>query len=258
MAHRAGAGGGVVSGGYVPAGPVRTHVQGLLDEGMSQTAICIAAGCSASYLSALLHGQYNKGRTPQLTMSTEHAARLLAVRYDGPAPEKAPRKPRMCAPGTRFEPVGYRVGRCKDCGQLAPVQTRACDSVLVMFAHLRPESGDPEPGPLPAPVTKASEVPAAHVACGTTKGAQRHRREHSELCEPCRSVQRGYDAGYKAAMTKAGRDARTAIPRELAEAVVAAMRAFLWRRPYPQLRELAVAVVRIADAELSDGGRRAA
>ena len=123
-----------------------------------------------------------------------------------------------------------------------------------MFAHLRPEPGKSEPGPLPAP----AEATTAHPACGTTKGAQRHRREHSEPCEPCRSVQRGYDAGYKAATTKAGRDVRTAIPRPLAEAVVAVCRAIVYRRPAPQLRELAVAVLRIADAELSDSGRRAA
>jgi hypothetical protein len=224
----------------VPAGPVRDHVRALLDEGMTQAALCRAARVTSSYISALLYGQYSPGRPPQQTTDAPLAARLLAVRYDGPEP-KAP--PAMCVPGGRYTPVGYRTGRCADCAQLAPIHT--VGGQVVMFSHPRPECGaDTRDAP--------KAIRYAHPDCGTTKGAQRHRREKTELCEPCRFVIRGYDAGYKAGLTKAGRDGRVAVPPRLGTAVVAACRAIAYRRPVPRIRELAVEVVRIADAELYD------
>jgi transcriptional regulator with XRE-family HTH domain len=218
----------------VPAAPVRSHVVGLIDSGMSQAAICRAAGVSSAYLSALLYGQFMPGRPPQKAMRAEIAARLLAVSYDGPEPKAAPT---LCAPGERFEPVGYRVGRCQDCGQIAPVQTRG-DRIL-MFGHPRPVGADQEPGALPVPAGHA------HSSCGWPKGYERHRREHTVYCEPCKGARRGYEQGWDAAMAKV-RKAGPGVPVEQAEAVVAAMRAFLYRRPYPQLLELARTVVRRA------------
>jgi len=168
---------------------------------------------------------------------TAVAARLLAVEYTPSAqPTPKPEGP-LCTP-SGFEPVGYRVGRCLDCGQVAPVQVRS--GVEVMFSHPRAQNT----------VQGLPTAAGPHPDCGHTKGAQRHRREGTELCGPCRNVQRGYDAGYKAAITRAAREARSAIPRPLAEAVVKACRAFHYRRPIPQFQELARAVVQIADAEL--------
>lgn len=230
-----------MTGPTVPAGPVRIHVQGLIDRGMTQAAICRTANVSSAYLSSLLYGQFNLGRTQQMSTGAEVAARVLAVQFEESALKQDP----LCAPGERFAPVGFRIGRCEDCGQFAPVRTR--HGVLVMFAHPRPTSD-----------AQAPDVPAlttAHPDCGTPKGAQRHRREKTELCEPCRWVLRGYDAGYKTAITKASRDARNAIPVELVEGIVAFCRAFVLQpwppgRPLSRSRALAKRVVQLADAEL--------
>jgi hypothetical protein len=224
-------------GPMVPAGPVRTHVQNLVNAGMTKAAICRAAGTSSAYLSALLYGNYDPARTPMRETGAPVAARLLAVEYVPPAaPTPKPDGP-LCIP-SGFDPVGYRVGRCADCGQVAPVQVRS--GVEVMFSHPRAQGGIQGLPPAAGP----------HPDCGHNTGVGRHRREGTELCGPCRNVQRGYDAGYKAAMTRAAREARSAIPRPLAEAVVKACRAFHYRRPVPQFQELARTVVQIADAEL--------
>jgi hypothetical protein len=220
----------------VPAGPARIHVIGLIDSGMSQAAICRAAHVTSAYLSALLFGQYTPGRPPQKTMCAEVAARLLAVGYDGPAPKPIPT---LCAPGDRFEALGYRVGRCEDCGQLAPVQMR--DDRMIMFAHPRAENM--APGAVPAAAGHG------HRDCGTPRGHQRHRRENTAYCEPCKAAKRGFEQGWDAGLAKAARMA-PAVSAEKAEAVVTACRAYLHRRPVPQMRELALTVVQVADAEL--------
>lgn len=224
----------------VPAGPVRIHVQYLLDQGMKQAAICRAANVTSSYLSALLHGQYVPGRPPQEATDARTADRLLAVHY---AP---PEGPKLCSPEDRFTPVGYRVGRCDNCGQVAPVQTR--QGVPVMMKHPRPAAEDPELGELPAPVAAAAP---SHPDCGTPRGRERHHREDTEPCEPCKRARRAWEQGYDAGMTKARRTAAETVPAPLVAESVKAMRAVLYRRPYPQLRELARTVVRIADAELA-------
>ena len=218
----------------VPAGPARAHVQHLLDQGMRQTAIYHAAGTSSAALSALLYGQFKPGRPIQQRIGADLAARLLAVELQ--APSAKPQSP-LCAPSS-FELVGYRVGRCGDCGQVAPIQTR--NGVEVMFSHPRAA----------AAIEGLPTTTGAHLDCGHVRGVARHRREETELCGPCRNVQRGYDAGYKAAMTRAAREARNTISAELAEQVVKACRAFHYRRPVPQFQELARTVVQIADAEL--------
>lgn len=237
-----------MTGPMAPAAPVRIHVQNLIADGMTQAAICRAAAVTSAYLSALLYGNYDEARTPMQHTGAHVAARLLAVRNEPSAPKERPEVP--CAPGDRFTPLGYRVGRCDYCGQVAPVQVRA--GALVMYSHPRPEPGLQDLDGLPA-------ATPGNPDCGSTKGVGRHRREGSDLCGPCRNVQRGYDAGYKAAMTRAARDAKAAIPEPLAEAMVRACRAIAFREPVGRARRLAVQVVRIADAELCDDeGRRAA
>lgn len=232
-----------MSGPMVPAAPVRAHVQHLMDQGMRQAAIYHAAGTSSAALSALLYGQFKPGRPAQQMIGAAVAERLMAVEPQAPPPK--PETP-LCGPAVGFEPVGYRVGRCLTCGQVAPIQVR--NGIEIVVSHPRAHGV----------VSGLPTAAGSHPDCGHTKGVGRHRREGTELCGPCRNVQRGYDAGHKAATTRAARDARSTIRPELAAAVVKAMRAVLYRRPYPQLRELAVTVVRIADAELAVDEREAA
>jgi len=239
----------------VPADDARAYVQDLVSRGMSQSAIRRAAGTSSSVISSLLNGQFNAERTPVRAIQADTAARLLAVEFV-PSPPK-PEKPDLCDPGTRFQRVGYRVGQCDDCGQLAPLNrlTAAQGYGEVLIKHPRvdePPLQDELPPPVQLPEPRSPD-------CGTTRGAQQHRRDKTELCGPCRYTTRGYDAGYKAAMTRAAREARDAIPRPLAEAVVKACRAYVLRRPVPQFLQAASAVVRIAaDAEFEADSKAAA
>jgi len=237
----------------VPADPVRAHVQGLLDAGMTQAAVYRAAQASGAIVNALLHGQYVPGRPPMRWISADTAARLMAVEFDPAAVKPKPASEQICTPGARFTPVGFRIGRCADCGQLAPVRS-GVGGTQAMFSHPRPESGAGPAGDLPPAVKQL------HPDCGTPKGHQRHMRERTTPCELCKAVRRGYEQGLKAAGSAAMKAARTAIPRDLAEAVVKVCRAIVLRRPAPHIRELAVRVVQIADAELCDdaGGRRVA
>lgn len=101
--------------GQVDADPSRQHAQSLIDRGMTLTAVAQAAHMSMAALSALLQGQFVPGRPPQRTIYHATAARLLAVEF---VPPPAPTK---CKGGRPFEPAGYHVGRCADCGQLAPM-----------------------------------------------------------------------------------------------------------------------------------------
>jgi hypothetical protein len=229
-----------MSGPMVPAGPVRIHVQSLLDQGMRPVTIYKAAKTTSAALSALIYGQFQPGRPPQQTIGAETAARLLAVEYEPPQAAS----PALCAPGTRFEPIGYRVGRCGNCGQFAPLHTR--DGAAAMMSHPRPVTNTQEPDELPGPAG------AGHPDCGTPRGRQRHRREHTEPCEPCKAARRAWEQGYEAGLTKARRTAAQTVPAPLIAESVKAMRAVLYRQPYPQLRELARKVVGIAaDAEFA-------
>lgn len=231
-------------GQSVAAAPVRIHVVGLIDSGMTQAAICRAADVSSAYLSSLLYGQYSPGRPPQQGIGAEIAERLMAVRYVKPALKPASA---LCMPGGRFEPVGYRIGHCADCGQYAPVHTR--DGAAVMMSHPRPEP-DAQALDMPSPSADVS-----HPDCGSPRGVERHKRENTAVCEACRAARRGYEQGMTAGLAKAARAAKASEPAvspELTEAVVEAMRAFLFRRPVPQLRELARTVVGVAaDAEFA-------
>lgn len=240
-----------MTGAMVNAGPARNHVRRLVDDGMTQQAICRTANVTLAALSALLHGQYVPGRPPQKTIYSATADRLLAVKFQAPT-----RKEASCAPGDRYEPVGYRTGRCTECGQVAPVHTR--DGVLQMMAHPRAASDAPEPAALPAPVHRS------HSDCGTTRGHSRHRREKTDPCEPCKAARRGYDQGMEAAITRARREAASDVPAALAEQIVAFCRAYVLQpwppgRPVPRSRALAKLVVQAADAELvaEEDGRAA-
>lgn len=239
-------------GARTDAAPVRAHVKDLVADGMTQAAICRAADASSALLSALLHGQFNPGRTPVQSIDAASAARLLAVQYE---PSAAARRPIVCEPGGKFEHVGYRVGQCGVCGELAPIQklTGAQGSSEVLIKHQRRESARPgvELAPIPTDT-------AGHDDCGTARGIRRHRREGTELCGPCRWVDRGYSAGFRAGMTRAGRDVRNAIPADLVEGIVGFCRAYVLQpwppgRPAPRSRTLAKRVVQLADAELVAG-----
>lgn len=238
-----------MSGPMVPAAPVRAHVQHLMDQGMRQAAIYHAANTTSAALSALLHGQFKAGRPAQQMIGAAVAARLPAVEFQAPPPKP---EAALCGPADDFEPVGYRVGRCLACGQVAPVQMR--HGVEAIVSHPRAH-GDIE--------GLSALAAGSHPDCGYTKGVARHRREGTEMCGPCRNVQRGYDAGHKAGVARAARDARNAVPAELAQEVVAFCRAYVLQpwppgRPVPRSRALAKRVVQIADAELAADEREAA
>jgi hypothetical protein len=234
----------------VDAAPARNHVQQLIKQGMTQQAICRAADVTPAALSMLLHGQYVPGRPPQRSIHAPTADRLLAVQFQAPTlPGRA--EPR-CAPGARFEAVGYRAGRCADCGQVAPVHRQG--GTLQLLAHPRMAADSPQVA-VPAAVADPT-----HPDCGTPRGNARHRRENTPVCEPCAAARRGYEQGLEVGIAKGRKEAYSNVPAALGQEVVTAMRAFLHRRPYPQLRQLAATVVRIADAELcaDEGGRAAA
>lgn len=98
----------------VDAGPARLHVQDLVaTHNMTLAAIATAANVSPSSVHRLLYGP-STTRPTQGSIHVDRLARILAVQYTPPAPLK------RCAQGRPFTPVGYRVGRCEDCGQLAP------------------------------------------------------------------------------------------------------------------------------------------
>lgn len=126
----------------VDAEPVRQYVRDLVERGMRQQDIAAAANTSPAALSMLLHGHYAPGRPTQEFIGADRAARLLAVKF-------APAPPRARVPGTtwcprsaEFETAGYRVGRCRDCGELAPLRPVAGQQVLTAHPTLNPLEGD--------------------------------------------------------------------------------------------------------------------
>lgn len=231
-----------MTGHLVDAGPVREHVRRRLDEGMTQSYIARVAHVSNACISRLLHGSFEPGRPEQETMQADTADRLLAVGYQEPESRRRPATDPLCS-GARFEPVGFRAGRCLDCGQVAPVR-RLCgpdgDYTGRMISH-------------PPARAAASELPLpaepVHEDCGFPRGYQRHMRENTPLCDPCRAAKRGYEQGLKGRPPSAPATAVPVVPAELVDAVVKLARAFLLRRPVPQVRGLCAAVVRIHDAE---------
>lgn len=108
----------------VDAAPARVRVKNLCDAGMRQQAIADAAKVSMAAIGILLHGHYTPSRPAQRTIHADVAERLLAVQFVGSAPRPAAAGQR-CEPSERFYDAGYRVGRCADCGELAPLRTAA-------------------------------------------------------------------------------------------------------------------------------------
>jgi hypothetical protein len=238
----------------VPAGPARAHIRDLIDQGMSQAAICRATGVSSACISSLLHGQFNASRSPVQTIYSTTADKILALRYTPPEPKRG--KPVICDPGTRFQPVGHRVGQCDDCGQLAPTQRLNGAQGLgeVLVKHPRPDAA-PVPVPVEAPAP-AGLPQATHPDCGSIRGSARHRREGTDTCLWCTIARRSYDQGVKATIARARREAASTVSAPLAEEIVAFCRAYVLQpwppgRPAPRSRELAKRVVRAVDAELT-------
>lgn len=217
------------------AAPIRAYVLGLLDEGMEMAAIRRAAGVPKGYLRSLLGGEYNNGRPPQLTLGTDRAEALLAVRFEAPPP--APEQP-ACEASEKFEPVGHRVGRCERCGQFAQVQNRGDKTYLV--GHPWPDAGMAMPD--------APAAAAMYAECGTTRGHNRHMRERTMVCLPCKAAKGGYEQGRGSALAAIHRAVQGAVPWSLIDEVEAAAHAMVFRRPYPQLRELNVRVLRAVAA----------
>lgn len=96
----------------VDAGRAREHVRDLIERGMTLAAISRAADVSPTAVYRLLHGPSTT--RSQGSIHVRREAQILAVQY---AP---PPVPSRCAQGRPFKPLGYHVGRCADCGQLAP------------------------------------------------------------------------------------------------------------------------------------------
>lgn len=96
----------------VDAGRAREHVRDLIERGMTLAAISRAANISPTAVHRLLHGPSTT--RSQGSIHVRREAQILAVQY---APPPAPSR---CAQGRPFTPLGYHVGRCTDCGQLAP------------------------------------------------------------------------------------------------------------------------------------------
>lgn len=96
----------------VDAGRAREHVRNLVERGMTLAAISRAANVSPTAVHRLLHGPSTTGSQGSIHVRRE--AQILAVQY---VPPPAPKR---CAQGRPFKPLGYHVGRCADCGQLAP------------------------------------------------------------------------------------------------------------------------------------------
>jgi len=124
-----------MASGMVDATRARSHVRKLIADGMTQADICEAAYVTGSALQILLHGHYTPSRPPQQTINSRTEAALLAV-------ELKVRQPTcradtgLCSPGGRFAVAGYRVGRCDDCGQLAPIRRRR--GLETLTAHPEP------------------------------------------------------------------------------------------------------------------------
>ena len=96
----------------VDAGRAREHVRDLIERGMTLAAISKAADVSPTAVHRLLHGPSTT--RPQGSIHVFREAQILAVQYEPPP------APKRCAQGRPFTPLGYHVGRCTDCGQLAP------------------------------------------------------------------------------------------------------------------------------------------
>lgn len=73
-------------------------------------------------------------------MAAERAGERARRRLRNPPPPGSPVRKRkgkhgaVCSPGVRYEPAGFRVGRCDDCGQLAATHV-VRGGVVQMMSH---------------------------------------------------------------------------------------------------------------------------
>lgn len=121
----------------VDAEPARAHVRQLVEAGMRQSNICRAAHVTGAALQILLHGHYTPSRPQQQTIHITTAARLMAVRFE---PRPSPNDPEVLCRPSEWEPIGYKVGRCLDCGQIAPVRRQY--NRVTLISHPRPDIND--------------------------------------------------------------------------------------------------------------------
>jgi hypothetical protein len=107
----------------VDATRARDHVKMLVAGGMRQQDIADASGASMAAIGILLHGHYTPGRPPQETIRRGVERRLLAVKF-APRPEQSRVNAEpWCPSNAEFESAGYRVGRCKWCGEITWART---------------------------------------------------------------------------------------------------------------------------------------
>ena len=107
----------------VDATPARNHIRQLVADGMRQQDIADTSGASLAAISILLHGHFTPGRPAQQTIRRDVERRLLAVEFQ-PRPERHDSQTvPWCPSNAEFEPAGYRVGRCKWCGEITWART---------------------------------------------------------------------------------------------------------------------------------------
>jgi len=120
----------------VDATRARNHVRQLVDGGMRQQDIADASGTSLAAISILLHGHFKPGRPTQQTIKRGVERRLLAVEYVPRPVAGAPAGETWCPSSPDFEPAGYRVGRCKRCGETTWARTtNTYGDELRLIAH---------------------------------------------------------------------------------------------------------------------------
>jgi len=71
---------------YTDAASVRSHVRGLMENGMQRRHLAVAAAVSPGVLERLLYGRPSQGRAPSRRIRRPHARALLALRLDPAAP----------------------------------------------------------------------------------------------------------------------------------------------------------------------------
>ncbi len=126
-----------MTGRMVDADRARAHVRQLIAGGMTQADIYRAAGISGAALQILLHGHYTPSRPRQHTIHERTEARLLSVELNVRQPTRRA-DAGLCMPGQRYTVVGYKVGRCDECGQIAPLRRLLDRTTLI--GHPEPEA----------------------------------------------------------------------------------------------------------------------
>lgn len=90
------------------------------------------------------------------------------------------------------------------------------------------------------------QVRNSQIEHGSYKGWQRHHRAGETACDLCEAARRGYTVGYRYGLKGGG---TISAASRLAERAFEVCRQLVYKRPYPVVREAAVAIVREVDAE---------